>query len=121
VSGGRVLLALEAAQARWPQLAGRAVHLAVAGPGPVRLEPTAEYVLWPLPGGEVVVVEREQLVPLLAHLAPSQLRQAAATVGEGRYEGAVLAEPARLLGYVSGEELAGLGYRGPDGVAGTLL
>jgi hypothetical protein len=115
------LRALEDLGVRWPGLAGRAAYLVELASEPTaRVEPDGEYVFWPLPDERVLVVERARLVEALAALAPGQLRQASVTLGEGRYDGQVLAEPARVLGYCSGEDLAGLGYSGADGVAGTV-
>jgi hypothetical protein len=106
---GLALHALEDLGARWPALAGRPASLvALAGPPPARVEADAEYVFWALPDERVLAVERGRLVEVLAALAPGQLRQASVTLGAGRYHGAVLADPTRVLGYCLGDALLGL-------------
>jgi hypothetical protein len=101
--------------ATWPALAGRAVSFAVLGPPPgkvvVGVHPDLECVFWALPGGEVVVVARALLSSVLAVIAPGQLRRAAVTLGEARYQTTALADPTRLLAHASGAELGGLLYR----------
>jgi hypothetical protein len=113
--GRFALRALEGLDPRWPALAGRAAFLVeLAGAPPGHLEAEAEYAFWALPDDRVLVVERERLVEVLSALAPGQLRQTSVTLGQGRrYDGWVLAEPSRVLGYASGEEL--LGLRSGDG------
>jgi isoleucyl-tRNA synthetase len=103
----------------WPALAGRQVHFAVWTTTPwtlpanlaISVHPDLDYVFWALDDARVLVVARERLLPVLAVIAPGQLRHASATVGEGRFDGAALAEPGRLLAYASGKDLEGLTYR----------
>jgi hypothetical protein len=105
--------------ARWPPLAGRALHLATctaaleALPASRALEvaPGAEYVLWALADERVLAVARDRLLEVLARVAPAQLRLRRVPLPAGPVEVAALADASRLLGYAAGEELLGLRYR----------
>lgn len=107
------------AGARWPALAGRALHLAACTAAlealpdcPALLAgPELEYVFWPLPDGRVLALARDRLLAALAAVAPTQLQRREVTVGGATREATVLAAPASLLGYAAGEELVGLRYR----------
>lgn len=67
----------------------------------------AEYVFYALTPTRVLVVEKNELLKMLADLAPEELTMRETPVGET----AALGDPLKLLGFALGDELPELDVR----------
>ncbi len=115
-----VYVAFDAAtdlSSKWPALAGKKVAFAIWTTTPwtlpanlaICVHPRFEYVFYDL-GERVVVVAKELLNRFLAEIGRG-LEPKKVSMPSGEKEVQALAEPARILAYASGTELAGLEYR----------
>ncbi len=81
----------------------------------IAVHPELEYVFY-APGsgraaGSVLVIAKELLPPVLAAIAPDELKEKSVEAAGAQFDAAVLADPSRVLGYALGRDLEGLKYR----------
>src|SRR5690606_34118 len=78
----------------------------------VSVNPTFEYVLYAL-GDRTVLVAKELLPKVLADIGTGELEVKDVALAGGNVQAAALADPARVLGYLTGADLEHLTYVHP--------
>ncbi len=114
---------------KWPKLAGKKVAFVIWTTTPwtlpanlaVAVNAKLEYVFYEL-DGRVLVLAKDLLPRVLAEIS-DDVKVKEAKLPGGGVEVAALADPTKILGYASGEELEGLKYRHPfyDRVSPVIL
>lgn len=102
-SGYRAVPCVEALGARWSFLHGKPVFFVASGAAVV-VRAGDEYVFYELTATCVLVLGKDELLAVLGDVAPDELTVRETPLGEA----AALKAPLKVLGFASGDELAGL-------------